>query len=384
MHLQDPQGQIVGPDRVFLPGSDQFILASSVLLLGVALVMLLITAIWRRRRRKQDKPRRRPVGFVVAAVMVAIALIGGILTWPPAFFVPEFPPLPRLFPEQAFFYREVGDLPVSTDSDAWTGALGGLPLNPYASSEVRSGKVSGKPFNLVDDSTTRHEIPFTLPAGSDEGEYPIADPPFIQSMPFYGIDEHYIAIDLDGRRMWELWAVRNWFGNWRAGSGAIWDLDSLQYPKGRTTASGFPMQPMSFTWEQVASGSVDHAIFVGSPIVGPEAIWPARASDGPSTDPDAPPMGAWFRLRGDVDLAGLGPQARVIAEAMQRYGVVLGDTGGTFGLAGTPDARWDDDDLATLATLSTDDLEVVETGSLMVREGSMEAAPATALSGGGE
>ena len=143
VHLQDPQAQIVGPDRVFLPGSDQFILASSVLLLGVALVLLLVTAIWRRRRRKQDKPRRRPVGFVVAAVMVAIALIGGILTWPPAFFVPEFPPLPRLFPEQAFFYREVGDLPVSAESDAWTGALGGLPLNPYASSEVRSGKVSG-------------------------------------------------------------------------------------------------------------------------------------------------------------------------------------------------------------------------------------------------
>ena len=95
-------------------------------------------------------------------------------------------------------------------------------------------------------------------------------------------------------------------------------------------------------------------------------------------------MGAWFRLRGDVDLAGLGPQARVIAEAMQRYGVVLGDTGGSFAIAGTPDARWDDEDLATLRTLSTDDLEVVEAGSLMVREGSMEAAPATALSGGGE
>ncbi|MEZ5350465.1 MAG: hypothetical protein R2714_14885 [Microthrixaceae bacterium] len=37
-------------------------------------------------------------------------------------------------------------------------------------------------------------------------------------------------------------------------------------------------------------------------------------------------MGTWFRLRSDADLSGLGPQARVIAEALQEYGAVLMDT----------------------------------------------------------
>lgn len=372
MRLQNPQGQIVGPESVFLPGSDQFILASSVVLLAVAVLLAIYSLLLRRRRKKRDKPRKRPVGFVVSAAMAAVALIMGILVWPPAFSTPEFPALPRLFPQEAFFYREVGDLEVAAESQDVIEALGGLPLRPYAASEVRSGKVAGKPFNLVNAETPRHAIAFTLPAGSDEGDYPISDPAYIQSMPLYGTDEHYIAIDTEARTMWELWATRNWFGKWRAGSGAIWDLDALQYPKGRTTASGFPMQPMSFTWEQVNSGALDHALFAGSPVVGKQAIWPARLSDGPTTDPDAPPMGTWFRLRADVDLSALGPQAAVIAEAMRTHGVVLGDTGGNFSLSGTPDARWDDDDLATLGSLTTDDFEILDTASLMVREGSME------------
>ena len=45
------------------------------------------------------------------------------------------------------------------------------------------------------------------------------------------------------------------------------------------------------------------------------------------------------------------------------------------GLAGTPDARWDNDDLGTLRTLGTDDLEVLDSSTLMVDEDSMEAVP---------
>ncbi|MCP4435779.1 MAG: hypothetical protein GY812_09840 [Actinomycetia bacterium] len=367
------QNDITGPAEVMLPGSQQFLLGMAVLLGALAVTILVVSVVLRVRRRRRDKPRRRPVGLLASAVLIVVALLVGWVNWPPQFTVPEFPPLPRLFADEAFFYRTVGDLPVAAESNANIDALGSLPLQPYAASKVSNGRVAGKPFNLVSADTPTHEVRFTLPAGSDEGSYPITDPAYIQSMPWYGIDEHYIGIDLEQRRMWEMWATRKWFGSWRAGSGAIWNLDSLQYPKGRTTASGFPMQPMTITYEQVAAGSVDHAIFVGSPVVGGAHVWPARASDGPSEDPDAPPMGTWFRLRKDVDLSALGPQAQVVARAMQTHGVILGDTGGSFSLSGTPDARWDDDDLATLKTLTTDDLEVVDTSRLMVREGSMEA-----------
>jgi hypothetical protein len=71
--------------------------------------------------------------------------------------------------------------------------------------------------------------------------------------------------------------------------------------------------------------------------------------------------------------SGLGPQAAVIARALQTYGAVIADTGPNFTVHGTPDARWDDADLATLQQLHTGDFEVVDAAGLMVSAESMEA-----------
>ena len=66
----------------------------------------------------------------------------------------------------------------------------------------------------------------------------------------------------------------------------------------------------------------------------------------------------------------------MIAAAAQRYGVLLSDTGPGFGLRGTPDARWDNEDLDTLRQLSSDDFEVVDPRDIVVSEDSMAAHPA--------
>ena len=81
-------------------------------------------------------------------------------------------------------------------------------------------------------------------------------------------------------------------------------------------------------YEEVAAGRVDHAVGINLPKVKlAPPIWPANRTDGRSTDPSAPAMGTWFRLRPEVDLSTLGPQARIIAEAMKVHGAVLSDTG---------------------------------------------------------
>jgi putative cell wall-binding protein len=77
-------------------------------------------------------------------------------------------------------------------------------------------------------------------------------------------------------------------------------------------------------------------------------------------------MGLRLRLRPDTDLDELGPQARVVAEAMQRHGVIVADNGSAWFISGVPDERWDNDDLRTLGSLSGDDFEAVEASSLMV------------------
>ncbi|MFV0316524.1 MAG: hypothetical protein ACK5O2_06130 [Microthrixaceae bacterium] len=370
------QSDIVGPAKMIMPGSQQLLLALSILVGVIALVGLVVAVLLRWRRRRKGLRSRAPVVTGVLGGLLVLALAVGLINKPSGFFVPEFPALPQLFPDDAFFYREVRDVAVSERSEEIIASFGGFPVSPGASSEVRTGVVWGFPFNLVDDETPRHRMRFTYSGGSDDVPYPISEPAYIQSMPALGIDDHYIAIDLEARRMWELWAIRNWFGRWAAGSGAMWDLDSTDYAHGSTTASGLPMMPLVYTYEEVASGEIGHVLSAASSVIAPGNVWPARHSDGPSADPDAPPMGTWFRLKSGTDLSSLGPQARVIARAMIDYGMVLTDTTGNgYGLAGTPDARWDMDDLATLRNLSVDDLEVIESSQLMVMEDSMAAAP---------
>jgi hypothetical protein len=73
-------------------------------------------------------------------------------------------------------------------------------------------------------------------------------------------------------------------------------------------------------------------------------------------------MGLRLRLRGDFDVTGLTGQARVIAVAMQRYGVIVADNGSNWFFQGAPSPGWDDDDLNQLKSISGSAFEVVHTG----------------------
>lgn len=369
------QSEIVGPDSVPLPGSDMFVLGAAILVLLLAVCAVVGLLIARFLRRRRGGATRRPVGPALWGTTALVALCVVLVKWPFGFAVPEFPALPRLFPDSAVFYTPGSELQVAADSQRTIDAIGGLPFTTRPMGDLRYGRTGGIPFNLVDDDTPRHRFEFTYPGTSDDTEYPIPDPAYVQSMPFYRADNHYVGIDLEGRRMWELAGTRRWFWLWQAGAGALWNLDSLDYPRGQTTASGLPLIPLTYTYEQVTSGSIDHVLGVTLPSIRAEEYqWPARHTDGPSSDPDAPMMGTWFRLRSDTDLSQLGPQARVIAEALKEYGALLMDTGGNLEVIGTPDARWDDEDLAGLSTLDSDDLEVLDGSAIMVAEDSMEVA----------
>jgi hypothetical protein len=376
VRTQVPPGAVDGPD-VVLPGSEQL---APVFWGLVALIAVLVAAgAWMvRRRRRRTRPGSvppRPVVTTVALASAAAAVVLVALTWPPAFRTPEFPPLGRILPEGAFFHRAVEDLPLAEEGPRWIGSFSSEPLIAAFGGEPQSGVVFGIPFNPVDSSTPRREVRIRLwPAKSYLGAYPIAEPAYIESMPTYGLDNHYVAIDREARTMWELLGARVWFGRWEADSGARWDLDDLRYPPAATMASGLPLLPGVLTYDEVAAGRVDHVIHAGTPTTRPGAfVWPARATDGRSDHPDAPPMGAWLRLRADVDVSELGPQARVVAEGLKRYGLVLSDTGPHLALRGTPDARWDRNDLRTLGSLTAADFEVVDASGLMVDPGSMEA-----------
>jgi hypothetical protein len=60
------------------------------------------------------------------------------------------------------------------------------------------------------------------------------------------------------------------------------------------------------------------------------------------------------------------PQANVIIKGMRQYGIILADNGMTGGLIGTPDSRWQTEDLACLTNIALSQFEPVNVSSLRI------------------
>ena len=75
-------------------------------------------------------------------------------------------------------------------------------------------------------------------------------------------------------------------------------------------------------------------------------------------------MGLRVRLKASINITGLPHQARVIAQALKRFGLMLTDNGSSWYISGAPDPRWSDDALHQLGRLTGADFEVVDTSSL--------------------
>jgi hypothetical protein len=79
-------------------------------------------------------------------------------------------------------------------------------------------------------------------------------------------------------------------------------------------------------------------------------------------------MGLRLRLKSSFDTSRLTGQARVIAVAMQRYGLIVADNGSNWYFQGAPNPGWNDDDLNQLKSISGSEFEVVDTGPVHTTE----------------
>jgi hypothetical protein len=83
--------------------------------------------------------------------------------------------------------------------------------------------------------------------------------------------------------------------------------------------------------------------------------------------------GEIYRLKASVatpTCASTSPQAAIIITAFRNYGIILADNGSSGGLIGTPDARWNNNDLDCMTNLHLSDFEPVNVSSLMVNNDS--------------
>jgi len=109
--------------------------------------------------------------------------------------------------------------------------------------------------------------------------------------------------------------------------------------------SGFPLIAGLIRPEEILTGEIRHAmVFTFShnrkPAAGPNAqifIPPACRSDGQYTGAEYPIEGMRFQLDPtltgtDFDRWGLNREGKALAQALQRYGMFLGDNGGAMAL----------------------------------------------------
>jgi hypothetical protein len=282
------------------------------------------------------------VRFARAAITALVPL--ALATPAAAHPLPQAPSCP-VFPETSVWNHPVNKLPLRKDSRTIVSSIGAtLRLHADFGSGLWDGGPIGIPITVVDASVPPSFVDFDYADESDPGPYPIPDDVAIEGGPAADGDRHAVIVDADTCFLYELYSLHP---SWTAGSGAIWDLTSNALrPKGWTSAdaAGLPILPGLARYDEVAAGSIDHALRFTVRRSRRAWVYPARHFASSYTSKSLPPMGLRLRLRANYPVADFPPQARVVLRAIKRFGMIVADNGSSWYVSGAPDPGWDNDD----------------------------------------
>ncbi len=281
----------------------------------------------------------------------------------------------RAFPADDIWHADVSALPVNARSTQWLSHMQAASRSLHPDFGPSGTAVPyGIPYTVVAGTHAKVTVTFDYAAESDPVKYPLGADTLIEGGAGSGGDMHALVVDSSTCRLYETWDTRQSPGGaWLAGSGATWDLASNALrPAGWTSAdaAGLPILPGLLRYDEVAAGSVDHAIRFTTNVSDRSYLWPARHQAGPVSDASYPPMGAWFRLKARYPETGLSPAAVAVVEAMKHHGMVLADNGSPWYFQGTADARWTTGLLDELKRIPAAQFEAIDVSSLQVSAGS--------------
>jgi len=320
--------------------------------------------------------------------------------------------LANIFPSTSIFHHRVDaattSLPVDTSPAA--------PMySGYLSETIRPffGNNSNAPFP---NGIPAIEVPYNqpdVPVTTTLYQSYFTSGPIPANAPVEGTsnstgDRHVLvyleAGDGNNPALYEMWQGIYEGGSWTDSSNALWPNVSSNAltPQGQGTsdAAGLPVAPLLANADEVIgtgtpsapNGTIKHPIRFTLNHMLNYWVWPATETAGvgsctatgggsipteslisqstpPASCTMSGPAGEIYRLKASVatpTCASTSPQAAIIITGFRNYGIILADNGMSGGLIGTPDARWNDTDLACLTALTLSDFEPVNVSSLMV------------------
>jgi hypothetical protein len=318
--------------------------------------------------------------------------------------------LANIFPANSIFHHRV---------DA---ATTGLPVDTSPAAAIGSSDASsviapyfGHVYDAFPSGIPVIEVPSTQPnvsVATTEYQSYFTSAPIPPNAPVEGTSQsagdRHVLVYRDGAgaitpALYEMYKGIYKGGPWSDASNALWPDVSTNAltPQGMGTsdAAGLPVAPLLANADEVIgtgtptapAGAVTHPIRFTVNRMLNYWVWPATATAGsgtcttsgggtivtrtlisqsspPASCTQTEPAGEIYRLKASVadpSCASTSPQAAIIIAGLRNYGIILADNGGSGGLIGTPDARWNDDDLSCLRSLTLADFEPVNVSSLM-------------------
>ena len=234
----------------------------------------------------------------------------------------------------------------------------------------------GIPYTVVDSQTTPGAaVPITLrPSESDITLVPIPSVlPVEESTgqcPLTGNDRRALILDRNQCVLYEIYQADHCTTNgWTGSNMAVWDLtiaEKRPYGYVSADAAGLSVFEGLVRYDEIVAGVINHAIrftAVNTKNNAANGLFTAPATHAAGTTKNTDNiMGMRVRLRANFDISGFSTTNQIILTALKKYGMILADNGPNLSLEGTPDARWDDTDLAALSSVQSSDLEVVKMG----------------------
>ncbi len=324
----------------------------------------------------------RRLGAAIVLLALAVAAAMGVTSanavgpYPDLGSCPVFPDPPAglpanapSLPNEAAWNQDISKAPVAANSAAtiaYINSHGGNLLHP----DFGSPRAYGFPYAVVGAGQRKLPIHYTAYGDeSDPGPFPVPANAPVEGGKGSDGDRHVLTVDRSGCTLYELYRgfpMRGGGAHWNADSGTRWDLRSPALrPDSWTSAdaAGLPIFPGLVRYNEVAAGHLEHAIRVTFDSTRDAWVHPASHCAGDTSDPDAPAMGTRLRLKAGYGLGGFSGGAKVIAEALKHYGVIVADNGSNWYFSGSSDRRWDDENLNQLKRIPGSAFQVVRSAA---------------------